>query len=78
MSVRAAERLSHDWVGTEHFLLAFFDLDTPASGLFQSMGLTRASVEEVVLAELQLRAANRATAQLAAADPAKKEPEAEK
>jgi ATP-dependent Clp protease ATP-binding subunit ClpA len=60
LSVRAADRLGHDWVGTEHFLLAFFDFDTPVSGLFESMGLTRTSVEEAVLAELQLRAANRA------------------
>ena len=67
MSVRVADRLGHDSIGPEHLLLAFFDLDTPATGLFQSMGLTRTSVEEAVLAELQLRAANRA-AQLAAAD----------
>lgn len=60
LSVRAAERFGHNWVGTEHFLLAFFDFDTPVSKLFESMGLTRSSVEAAVLAELQRRAANRA------------------
>jgi ATP-dependent Clp protease ATP-binding subunit ClpA len=71
LSAHAARRLGHDWVGTEHFLLAFFDFDTPVSGLFESMGLTRASVEEAVLAELELRAANRA-AQLSARDAAER------
>jgi len=58
LSVKEATRLNHDWVGTEHFLLSFFDFDTPVSRLFQSMGLTRVAVEEAVLAELQLRATN--------------------
>ena len=59
LSAKEAERLGHDWVGTEHFLLAFFDFDTPVSTLFKSMGLTHVAVEEAVLAELQLRASER-------------------
>jgi ATP-dependent Clp protease ATP-binding subunit ClpC len=59
LSVKEATRLNHDWVGTEHFLLSFFDFDTPVSGLFQSMGLTRVAVEEAVLAELHRRGEER-------------------
>jgi len=57
VSVKEAARLGHDWVGTEHFLLAFFGVDTPVSALFQSMGLTHVAVEEAVLAELEQRSA---------------------
>jgi hypothetical protein len=52
ITFREALRLGHNYIGTEHILLALLETE-PDDGLLASLGLDKATVEEQVLARLQ-------------------------
>jgi len=53
LTFRAALRLGHDYVGTEHILLALLDLED-GSGVLAGLGLRRPAVEAAIVAAVPL------------------------
>ena len=53
LTFREALRLGHDYVGTEHVLLALLENEN-GDGLLTSLGVTKAAVEADLVAALDL------------------------
>ena len=47
-----ARVLRHNYIGTEHLLLAQLDAEVDAPGVLADLGLYKATLEPIVLAEL--------------------------
>jgi hypothetical protein len=52
-TLKAALRLGHNYIGTEHLLFGVLDTTGPAARALAALGLTRASAEQSVAAELE-------------------------
>lgn len=55
-----AQRFNHNYIGTEHLLLALLELED-GDGLLHGLGLQKAGVEEAVASALAAITANRAS-----------------
>lgn len=61
LTFREALRLGHNYVGTEHILLALLELEN-GEGLLCGLGITKQATEQALLAALEaFRAANKST-----------------
>jgi hypothetical protein len=50
LTMRESLRLGHDYVGTEHILLALLELEN-GSGVLAGLGLDKATVEAAIVAD---------------------------
>jgi ATP-dependent Clp protease ATP-binding subunit ClpA len=60
-AVKAAPRLGHNHIGTEHLLLGVLDAGGPATEALTALGLTPGTAESLLAAELaEIRARRKA------------------
>lgn len=61
LAEKAAKRLNHTYIGPEHLLLAFLEMETASTTIMTQMGLTFAAVERAIMKELDFNLSMKGT-----------------